>query len=168
MSPSQGSPFSSNKLLAYMVVGIFTFALWGVAYLIWREAYIWYAWVTEWTAVVTLLVLPIPYWVHQSMLPSADGRRAGIMGWAEDWLRWMGNGERHRGTLVLLVCVFWSMLYWNWPVPAVREFPFVLTFPLWGLLTIFGLVTIRTLFFRQTQLPGQEVPAPDMKKSLGK
>jgi hypothetical protein len=57
------------------------------------------------------------------------------------------------------------MLYWNWPEPDIRALPLSLTFPAWGLITIFGLVAIRAMFFRQTNLPSQEVSAGDSKKS---
>jgi hypothetical protein len=43
--------------------------------------------------------------------------------------------------------------------------PLILSIPIWGLLTIFGLVIIRQLFFKQTNLPSQEVSAADQKKS---
>lgn len=133
---------------------------------------------------LALAGIPILYQLYRGMTrpvaststnePPASGeagsgtapRPAGLIAWAEDWLRWMGNGEPHRGTLVVLVLVFWSMLYWNWPAPDIRSFPFILTFSTWGLLTIFGLVAIRQMFFRQTNLPSQEVSASgDTKKS---
>jgi hypothetical protein len=88
----------------------------------------------------------------------------GSLGWLGDWIRWMGNGEMHRGTLVILVLVFWTILYWNWPSP-ILSMPLILSIPIWGLFTIFGLVIIRQLFFKQTNLPSQEVSAADQKKS---
>ena len=60
--------------------------------------------------------------------------------------------------------VFWTILYWNWPSP-ILSMPLILSIPIWGLLTIFGLVIIRQLFFKQTNLPSQEVAAADQKKS---
>ena len=177
------SSTSSNRLSAYVAIGVFTLILWSIAIWLWRQAYLWFEIVTPPTFIVTFLALPIPYLLYQAFTrppapttpppPASDTPAAsppptssGPFGWADDWLRWMGNGETHRGTLVVLVIVFWSMLYWNWPTPDVQSLPLALTFPAWGLLTIFGLIAIRQIFFRQTNLPSQEVSASgDTKKS---
>ncbi|MGH2521581.1 MAG: hypothetical protein ACRDH2_03670, partial [Anaerolineales bacterium] len=84
-------------------------------------------------------------------------RQGGIIDWIAGWLTWLGSGESHRGTLVLLVIIFWSMFFWSLPTIQFS----VLSFAGWGLISIFLLVLIRSLFFRQTTLPapGQEVPA---------
>lgn len=74
-----------------------------------------------------------------------------------DWLTWLGNGDANNGTLVLLIFLFWSILYWNWPGIDFDS----ITVSVWGLVTIFGLYLIRATLFR----PGKEVPASDTSKS---
>ena len=156
-------PFNT---LTYTGTQVLALTFWSIAVWLWLQAYIWYEFVADLTFILVFLFLLLPYMSMVRILGTPEsGRPSGVVGWADSWLTWMGNGEPHRGTLVLLVVIFWSILFWNWPAPPVRNYPIVLTVPIWGLLTIFGLVTIRTMFFRQTQLPGQEVPAGDAKKS---
>jgi len=178
-------PLNFGQLLAGLAVVAVAVA---VSVWIWWRFWYWDGYSELQTLGINLLVLaaiPILYMAYRAVFqpsssttvpppappsgnpaPGAPPRPTGLFGWADDWLRWMGNGETHRGTLVVLVCVFWSILYWNWPAPDIQRLPFVLTFPAWGLLTIFGLVAIRQSFFRQTNLPSQEVSAAgDMKKS---
>lgn len=78
------------------------------------------------------------------------GRRTG-------WLDWLGNGDPNNGTLVLLIFLFWSLLYWNWPGIDMDAN----TVSVWGLVTIFGLYLIRATLFK----PSKEVSAPEGSKS---
>lgn len=87
-----------------------------------------------------------------------------------DWLAWLGNGEAHRGMLVFLFLLFWTMFFWSAPiVQTLVQGNFLFVFAAWGLVTVTGLVIIRSLFVRQTTLPGQEVPkaAGDSKSQTG-
>ncbi len=152
--------FSGAQVLALI--------FWAVAIWCWLQAYTWYLLVSDVTFLVMFIILLFPYTSLMRSFVHTGNQPSGIVSWGDSWLKWMGNGESHRGTLVLLVFVFWSILFWNWPNPSVRAYPTVITIPVWGLLTIFGLVLLRSFFFRQTNLPGQEVPAGDPKKSPAK
>ncbi len=173
-------PPSSEEAVSYILVGLFTLVVWGIAAYVWYQAYLWYEFVAPITFLITFLVLPVPYWLYQSFRQAntgavtpasptaAPGRERaaappGLGSWYSDWLIWLGNGETHRGTLVLLVLVFWSILYWSWPNIQLTAF----NFAIYGLATIFGMVIIRSVFFRQTNLPGEEVPSAsgEAKKS---
>ena len=159
--------------------GVFALILWGIAYWVWWFAYKWFSWVTEPMQLFTLLALPVPFWAYQTMFsPERRAARqaapeAGAAGLKPGrlpglgWLYWLGNGELHRGTLVLLVVFFWSLFFWNWPpvVAMVNGGSLVFIFSFWGLLTIFGMVIIRSLFSR---LPGPEVPGAGDSKSKPK
>jgi len=167
--------------LTYIGIEVFALIFWAIAVWLWLQAFIWYAFVVDITFVAVFLFMLLPYVavvrsIASPGAPPAAPRPAdappgsgapqgnGSLGWLGDWIRWMGNGEMHRGTLVILVLVFWTILYWNWPSP-ILSMPLSLSIPIWGLFTIFGLVIIRQLFFKQTNLPSQEVSAADQKKS---
>jgi hypothetical protein len=169
--------------LTYLTLEVFALIFWGIAVWLWLQAYLWYAFVADLTFIaVFMLMLLLHLAVFRSLsapkAPPAAPRPAdapaapnappandnGAVGFFGGWLRWMGNGETHRGTLVILVLIFWTILYWNWPSP-VQTLPPALSISIWGLLTIFGLIIIRQLFFKQTNLPSQEVSAGDQKKS---
>jgi hypothetical protein len=169
--------------LTYIGIEVLALIFWGIAVWLWLQAYIWYAFVADLTFILVFLLMLLPYVaVIRSIsspgapptAPPAGDRPApatpspsdGSSDWAGSWLKWMGNGETHRGTLVILVLVFWTILFWNWPNPNLQSMSLVLKFPIWGLITIFGLIIIRQIFFRQTNLPpSQEVSAADQKKS---
>ena len=168
MHPQAGGDKPQFNALTYSGTQVLSLTFWSIIVWLWLQAYIWYSFVSDISFILLFLLVLLPYMSLVRVAGAPGSHPSGILGWSDSWLKWMGNGESHRGTLVLLVVVFWSVLFWNWPNPPVQAFPLVITFPFWGLLTIFGLVAIRTLFFRQTNLPGQEVPAGDTKKSPGK
>lgn len=91
--------------------------------------------------------------------PSAAGRPPMAANGFDEWLVWLGNGERHRGTMVLLIFMFWTILYWSLPTITLTA----LTFSAWGLLTVFGVIILRALF-----RPSREVSAPGETKSQPK
>jgi hypothetical protein len=77
----------------------------------------------------------------------------------DDWLVWLGNGERPRGTIILLILIFWTILYWSLPGVELSA----LTFSTWGLITAFSVILLRALF-----RPGKEVSAVGDTKSQPK
>lgn len=167
-----------NQLLTFVVLAILGLIMWGITAYVWYQAYLWFEWVTWPTALLTLAALPVPFLAYRMFtgatgLPTpreaqaapaeaasapASAPRRGTSP-VDDWLIWLGNGEPHRGTLVLLVFLFWSILYWNLPGVNFNA----LTFAAWGLLTIVALVIIR-FFFR----PSREVSAASDTKSRAK
>lgn len=169
--------------LTYIGIEVFALIFWAIAVWLWLQAFLWYEFVVDLTFVAVFLFMLLPYVaVIRSMsaprvppapppaagspAPGAPPLSANSPEWGGGWLKWMGNGENHRGTLVILVVIFWSILFWNWPDPNLQRMSLILKFPIWGLLTIFGMVIIRQIFFRQTNLPpSQEVSAADQKKS---
>ncbi len=167
-SPSR--PPESNQLITFVVLMLLGLALWAVAAYVWYQAYIWFSWVTWPTSVLTLAVFPVPFLAYSrftgsSGLPMERHARLGEAGphgptatsFVGDWLVWLGNGEAHRGTLVIFIFVFWSLLYWSLE-------PFTtLTFSAWGLLTVIGILILR-FFFR----PSREVSAAGETKSRPK
>lgn len=175
-SPSR--PPESNRLLTFAVLLGLGLLCWAITIYIWYQAYVWFLWVTPPTFLFTLLAIPVPFlafkiFTGSSGLPTSGpanppvGTPAGAPTPApsgessnlyNDWLTWLGNGDPHRGTLVILIFIFWSIMYWSMmPLTA-------FTFATWGLLTIVGLVIIRA-FFRS---PGREVPGAADPKSKSK
>jgi hypothetical protein len=184
--PNRPSFTVTERLVGFVLCGVFALILWGFAFWIWNVFMYWFVLRTDtrwdWTIVLTVLALPIPFWAYQAMFspdrrpahptaavpaaaPAAGVRHERLPGLG--WLYWLGNGELHRGTLVLLVVFFWSLFFWNWPtvIMLVREGSLVFVFSFWGLLTIFGMVIIRSIFSR---LPGPEVPGAGDSKSKPK
>jgi hypothetical protein len=181
-SPSR--PPESNQLLTFVVLALLSLVLWAVAAYVWYQAWLWFEWVTWPTAVLTLAVFPIPFLAYRSFtgrtgLPMSAARGESPAGATSttpaaptsapteapagnpftDWLIWLGNGEPHRGTLVVFIFLFWTLLYWSLPTISFGA----LTFAAWGLLTILGIMTLR-FFFR----PGREVSASGETKSRAK
>jgi len=166
--PQGGTDKPQFDALNYSGTQVLSLTFWSIAVWLWLQAYIQFAFISDITFILLFLIVLLPYMSLVRAMGAPGSNPGGALGWADSWLKWMGNGESHRGTLVLLVVIFWSVLFWNWPSPPVRSYSIALTIPVWGLITIFGLVATRTLFFRQTNLPGQEVPAGDIKKSPAK
>ena len=177
--PNRSSFTVTEKLVGYFICGVFALILWGIAYWVWWVAYKWFIWVTEPMQLLTILALPIPFLAYRAMfspdrparsapvpMPATPGAspapRAYMPGLG--WLYWLGNGELHRGTMVVLVILFWSLFYWNWSLVTtmVLEQQGVLAFSFWGLITIFGTIVIRSVFSR---IPGAEVSGPSDSKS---
>ncbi len=180
--PNRPSFTVTERLVGFVLCGIFALILWGLAFWVWNTLFYWFVpksdtrW--DWTIILTVLALPIPFWAYQAMFsPERRGSRqapaapeaASAAPRAErlpglGWLYWLGAGELHRGTLVLLVVFFWSLFFWNWSpvVTMVNGGSLVFVFSFWGLLTIFGMVIIRSIFSR---LPGPEVPGGGDSKS---
>jgi hypothetical protein len=156
---------SSDRILGYILVGVFSLM---VTILIWYGGWYWLG-ISELTALLlTVLAVLVPWLSYEAFLRSAEAvanapasastppqPRVGLTEWLDGWLRWLGSGEPHRGTLVFLVILFWSLFFWSLPTITFTVF----TFSGWGLVTTFMLVLIRSVFFRQTAIPGQEVPA---------
>ncbi len=183
--PNRPSFTVTERLVGFVVCGVFALILWGLAFWVWNTIFYWFVPKTDtrwdWTLVLTVLALPIPFWVYQALFSperrasrqsSAAPEAASTPTRAErlpglGWLYWLGNGELHRGTLVLLVVFFWSLFFWNWGpvVTMVNGGSLVFVFSFWGLITIFGMVIIRSLFSR---LPGPEVPGSGESKSKPK
>jgi hypothetical protein len=176
-SPSR--PPESNRLLTFAVLLVLGLLCWGVTAYVWYQAYLWFLWITPPTFIFTLLAIPIPFLAYKaftgsSALPTngasasspsssppaaTPAQASAVTGAAtSDWLTWLGNGDSHRGTLVVLVFLFWSIMYWS--MMALTAF----TFASWGLLTIVGLIILRA-FFRH---PGREVPGAAEPKSKAK
>lgn len=178
-SPSR--PPESNKLLTFVVLSLLSVVLWAITVYVWYQAYLWFEWVTQPTAILTLAVIPLPFLAYQRFT-GASGlpmeRRTGQpsatpAGAAPapapaaapstnplyEWLVWLGNGEQHRGTLVVFIFTFWTILYWSLPTISFTA----LTFSAWGLLTILGIMILR-FFFR----PSREVSAANETKSRPK
>jgi hypothetical protein len=168
--------------LTYIGIEVLALIFWAIAVWLWLWGFISWAFVADITFILVFLFMLLPYVAvirsigspsaprpappaGENPAPGAPAPPANSPDWAGGWLKWMGNGETHRGTLVILVCVFWSILFWNWPDPNLQRMDLILKFPIWGLLTIFGLVIIRQIFFKQTNLPSAEVSAADQKKS---
>jgi len=178
--PNRPSFTVTEKLVGYFICGVFALALWGIAYWVWSVAYKWFIWVTEPMQLLTVLVLPIPFLIYRAVFsPDRPVRPPTPMPAAPPpagspaprpyppgfgWLHWLGNGEMHRGTMVLLVILFWSLFYWNWSLvlSMVAQGEAVLAFSFWGLATVFGTIVIRSLF---SWIPGAEVPGSGDSKS---
>jgi hypothetical protein len=185
--PNRPSFVITERLVSYFVCGFFSLILLGIAYVVWHTLWLWFSVIPEWSVVLIVIVLPLPFWVYQSMfsvdrpirpapsaapaapaapaagvLPARPGQIPGL-----GWLYWLGAGELHRGTLVILVVLFWSLFYWNWSTvqAMVERGETVFAFSFWGLITIFGMVFIRSIFSR---LPGGEVPGAGDSKSKPK
>jgi hypothetical protein len=181
--PNRPSFTVTEKLVGYFICGVFALILWAIAYWVWWVAYKWFIWVTEPMQLLTVLVLPLPFLVYRAVfspdrpvrpvaplpMPSPGGvppaeppPRSYLPGLG--WLYWLGNGELHRGTMVVLVVLFWSLFYWNWSIvdAMVQRGEGVLAFSFWGLITIFGTIVIRSVFSR---IPGAEVSGPGDSKS---
>jgi len=167
MRRSNRPPMSSDRILGYILVGVFSLM---VTILIWYGGWYWLG-ISELTALLlTVLAVVVPWLGYEAYLRSAEAAanapapqasasapaqpRVGLTEWLNGWLRWLGSGEPHRGTLVFLVILFWSLFFWSLPTITFTVF----TFSGWGLISIFLLVAIRSVFFRQTTIPGQEVP----------
>jgi hypothetical protein len=180
--PNRPSFTVTERLVGFVLCGVFALILWAITIWVFNIYLFWFVpdkrW--DWTIIFTVVVLPVPFWAYQAMFspdrrsahpaatvagtaaPAAGPRPERLPGLG--WLYWLGNGELHRGTLVLLVVFFWSLFFWNWPQVTllVEEGSLVFVFSFWGLLTIFGMVIIRTIFSR---LPGPEVPGAGDSKS---
>ncbi len=172
----------TERLVGFLLCGVFALILWGLAFWVWNTIFYWFVPKTDtrwdWTILLTVLALPIPFWTYQALFsPERRSARSAAAAAAPEaptprperlpglgWLYWLGAGELHRGTLVLLVVFFWSLFFWNWdPITMlVRQGSLVFVFSFWGLLTIFGMVIIRSVFSR---LPGPEVPGSGDTKS---
>lgn len=178
-SPSR--PPQSNQLITFVMLSVLSLLVWGLAVGVWYYVcYYWYGW-SERTFPLTFLALPIPFLAFRAFTgssglpterphpepgtavtpaPAAPPAAGGpARNPAVDWLVWLGNGESHRGTLVLFIFVFWTILYWSLPSVAFTA----LTFSAWGLLTILGIMILR-FFFR----PSREVSAGSETKSRPK
>ena len=178
--PNRPSFTVTERLVGFLLCGVFAMILWAIAIWAFNIYLFWFVpdkrW--DWTVIFTIVVLPVPFWAYQAMFSperrsarSAAGEAVPGAGVPRPdrlpglgWLYWLGNGELHRGTLVLLVVFFWSLFFWNWDpiILLVRQGSLVFVFSFWGLLTIFGMVIIRSLFSR---LPGPEVPGSGETKS---
>ncbi len=186
--PNRPTFVITERLVSYFVCGFFSLILLAIAYFVWQTIFVWTTWLPEWSVVLIVVVLPVPFLVYQAMFtgerplraptespaaapaaPAANGQTparpnqiAGL-----GWLYWLGAGELHRGTLVVLVVLFWSLFYWNWSTiqAMMKGGQTVFAFSFWGLITIFGTVVIRSLFSR---LPGGEVPGASDSKSRPK
>ncbi len=169
-------PPESNQLFTIFMLCILSLIMWGVTFGMWYYfGYYWEGW-EPYSAALTFFVLPIPFIAYYSFFVPrnrASGEPPGPAGAPAtptarpagpimdiDWITWLGKGDSHRGTLVVALFIFWSILYWN--LPSI-QFGAV-TFSAWGLLTLIGLAVIRTLFRR----PGQEVPGSTETKSKAK
>lgn len=180
-------PPESNQLFTIFILSILSLLMWGVTFGIWYYfGYYWEGW-EPYSAVLTFFVLPIPFLAYYSFFvprqnrtapgeptpgtgsaPAPGGMTTGPVAPTRlltpttdvDWITWLGKGDSHRGTLVVALFVFWSILYWNLPN---MQFDAV-TFSSWGLLTLVGLAVIRAVFRR----PGQEVPGSGETKSKAK
>ena len=174
----------TEKLVGYVLCGVFALVLWGIAIWVWNVLFYWFVpksntrW--DWTVILTVLALPVPFLAYRYMFsperpvrtaaaataaPTEAGARAQVP--LLGWLYWLGNGELHIGTLVLLIILFWSLFYWNWStvLAMIERGQGVFALSFWGLITIFGTVIIRSAFSR---LPGREVPgASDSKSKSG-
>jgi hypothetical protein len=184
-SPSR--PPQSNQLFTFVMLSVLSLLVWGIAIGVWYYVcYYWYGW-SERTFPLTFLALPIPFLAFRaftgssglpterphteagaaapSPAPSAPAAAPSAPATApaanpfNDWLIWLGNGERHRGTMVILIFAFWTILYWSLPTISFTA----LTFSAWGLLTILGVMILR-FFFR----PSREVSAANETKSRAK
>ena len=189
--PNRPSFMVTEKLVGYFLCGVFALILWGIAIWMWNTFFYWFVPKAEtrwdWTVVLTVLALPVPFWVYQNLyspdrparsatpMPAAPAQSpaVGITTARPDrlpglgWLYWLGNGELHWGTLVLLIIFFWSLFFWNWPTVKLmwEQGNGVFAFSFWGLVTIFGTVLIRSVFSR---LPGAGVPGSGDSKSKPK
>jgi hypothetical protein len=187
--PNRPTFVITERLVSYFICGFFSLALWGIAIWVWNILFNYFVPLSDrrwdWTIVLTVVVLPLPFWVYQSLFssdrplrtPAAPPTAAPVAGGAMPakpdqiaglgWLYWLGAGELHRGTLVILVVLFWSLFYWNWSTvqAMIERGQGVFAFSFWGLITIFGMVFIRSIFSR---LPGGEVPGAGDSKSKPK
>lgn len=152
------------KPVPYIFLEIVTLVLWIVAVWLWLWAYTVFLLVGQASFLAVFTIFLLLHWVlwRQIRGPIAVDQ-PGVVGWMTSWIAWLGNGETHRGSLVMLVILFWSVLYWS--VPYIQKTGFVVAFAFWGLVTTFGTIFIRALFFRRTSLPGQEVPGGASTKS---
>ncbi len=176
-SPSR--PPQSNQLITFVMLSVLSLIAWGAAIGVWYYmCYYWYGW-SERTFPLTFFALPIPFLAFRAftgssglpterprLVPGADPAAATptlapapATNPFTEWLIWLGNGEAHRGTLVILIFTFWSILYWSLPTVSLTA----LSFATWGLLTIVGLMILR-FFFK----PSREVSAPPETKSRPK
>jgi hypothetical protein len=182
------TPESGFHPTTYIGMQIFALIVWILSVWLWATAYRMSTTVTpeSFVLVIILQLLPYWFWVRSArprststlegggtgIAPLAATRRFGRITDADSWLTWMGKGEPQRGALILIACIFWSLLYWNdffvifgWDT---RSLDFVLKFPIWGLLTIIMLTTIR-LFSRPVGPSGEVSATPDPKsKASGK
>lgn len=183
--PTSPSP-DYHKLLVFGVLFFFGLVLWGITIYIWFQAYLWFAIVSEVTFIFTFIVLPIPFWLYYTFIqPAGEGAspptETGVAPAAPTafsarvrsnnggWISWLGNGEEHRGLLVLFVIIFSSIFYWTLMYqvsPSFSPLRFAFVFSAWGLITIIGTIMIRALFIRQTT--GPEVSAAQAEKKSGK
>ncbi|MBL8055169.1 MAG: hypothetical protein JNK29_00660, partial [Anaerolineales bacterium] len=62
-SPSR--PPESNKLLTFVVLSLLSVVLWAITVYVWYQAYLWFEWVTQPTAILTLAVIPLPFLAYQ-------------------------------------------------------------------------------------------------------
>jgi hypothetical protein len=160
VNPNAENGFNTT---AYIGMEIFALIVWILSVWMWLQAYLWSTSVTDSTfiLVVILQFLPYYFWVRSITAPRAGNgseRSLSIFD-IEGWLTWLGKGEPQRGALILLACVFWSMLYWT----LQKTLDFSVSFPIWGLLTIIMLVIIR--LFSKRVSPSGEVSAPADSKS---
>lgn len=166
----------------YSLVQGIALVIWLVAVWLWLQAHFWQSAVSVFTFPLVFFLFLLPYWslARVSGLGGASAD-AGVPGMPtnkpaggsgasastlhsiedsiNDWLVWLGNGENHRGVMVLMIFIFWSLLYWNWPGMALNVF----TFSGWGLVTILGLFVLRAIF--KPVAPGQGVPGAGDPKS---
>lgn len=178
--PNRPSFTVTEKLVGYFLCGVFALVLWGIAIWVWNTLFYWFVPKTDtrwdWTVVLTVLALPVPFLAYRSMFspdrairvaaPASDATPQMALPFL-NWVNWLGNGEFHRGTLVVLIVFFWSLFYWNWStvLSMMEKGQGVFAFSFWGLVTIFGAVAIRSAFSR---LPGAEVPGAGDSKSKPK
>ncbi len=180
--PNRPSFTVTERLVGFLLCGVFALILWGITIWAFQIYLYWFVpdkrW--DWTIIFTVVVLPLPFLAYQTMFsPDRRSTRADVAAVAAaaeaaaprrerlpglGWLYWLGAGELHRGTLVLLVVFFWSLFFWNWDpiLLLVKQGSLVFVFSFWGLLTTFGMVIIRSIFSR---LPGPEVPGSGETKS---
>lgn len=164
----------------YSLVQGIALVIWLVAVWLWLQAHFWQSAVSVFTFPLVFFLFLLPYW-SLARVSGVGGASVAAPGNApastaaptsashstlhsiedgvNDWLVWLGNGENHRGVMVLMIFIFWSLLYWNWPGMALNVF----TFSVWGLVTILGLFVLRAIF--KPVAPGQGVPGAGDPKS---
>lgn len=148
----------AGQLVIYITLLIMGFIMWAMAVYIWRELYYWFDWVSEPSFVLTFLAIPLPYLGFMGFINAVRESREPVR--RKDWLTWLGNDDPNNGSLVLLIFLFWSLLYWNWPGIALNA----TTISVWGLVTIFGLYLLRATLFRKPA-PGQGGTGSETSKS---
>lgn len=155
---NQNRPPKDNSILTFSLLMLLGLIMWGLAAFVWWRAYIWFAWVTEPTFIVTFLAIPIPFMVYRGFQQATNPGPTAPP--SEDFVTWLGRGEPYRGAFVFAIFIFWSILYWSLDVIEFNA----LTFASWGLLTIFGMFIIRQSF----QPPSRGVSAVEATKSQPK